>query len=163
MKEEKVAIQIIGHIETPHLSMENMPIQPIGAQTVEGLVILKPEFEMGLTHLDGFSHMMLIYHFHKINGYELMVTPFMDNTQHGIFATRSPKRPSAIGVSIVQIEKVEGNTVYFYGADMLNNTPLLDIKPFFRQTDNRPQARSGWLDQKENNLASNMRSDNRFN
>ena len=86
----------------------------------------------------------------------------MDDKEHGVFATRSPKRPSPIGLSTVELIKIEGNKIWFKGADMIDGTPLIDIKPFFRQVDNRPNAISGWLDTKDDDLASKYRSDNRF-
>ncbi len=158
----KICFEPIGLIRTPHQSLVNMPIQPVGAKGVEGVIELKPDLQEGLTDLDGFSHITLIYHLHEVEGYNLMVKPFMDNKEHGIFATRSPKRPCAIGLSTVKLIKVDGNKVYFEGADMLDETPLLDIKPFFRQTDNRPDALSGWLDEKDEHMAQSQRSDDRF-
>ncbi|WP_372775195.1 tRNA (N6-threonylcarbamoyladenosine(37)-N6)-methyltransferase TrmO [Mangrovibacterium sp.] len=157
-----ISFQPIGLIRTPHADLVNMPIQPVGAKGVEGMIELTPDLQEGLTDLDGFSHLTLIYYLHEVKGCELMVKPFMDNREHGIFATRSPKRPNAIGLSTVKLIKVEGNRVYFEGADMLDGTPLLDIKPFFRQTDNRPDAVSGWLDEKDELMAHNQRSDDRF-
>lgn len=157
-----LTLEIIGRIQTPHHNIENMPIQPVGAKGIEGVVDLNPKFELGLTDIEGFSHIILFYRFHQIKGFELMVKPFMDDKQHGIFATRSPKRPNAMGFSIVKLLKVEQNKIFFEGADMLNDTPLLDIKPFFRQTDNRPEAMSGWLDEKQSDLAKNQKSDKRF-
>ena len=139
-----------------------MPIQPGGAKNFEGTVNLLPEFAGGIKDLDGFSHIILIYHFHKVKGYNLLVTPFMDDTKRGVFATRSPKRPAAIGLSIVEIRKIETNKIYFNGADMLNGTPLLDIKPYFRQIDNFPDSISGWLENKNENLFKLKRSDTRF-
>lgn len=159
---DTISMQVIGHLKTPHITIENMPIQPIGAKGIEGKVILEPQFQKGLTDVDGFSHVMLIYHFHEVSGYHLMLEPFMDDKKHGVFATRSPKRPNAIGISVVKVLKVEGNCLTFEGADMLNGSPLLDIKPFFRQTDNRPDAVSGWLDDKAEKLAEEMISDKRF-
>lgn len=160
--ESKVEIPIIGIIETPHTNLENMPIQPIGAKDIAGCIVIDPKYQEGLVDLEGFSDITLLYHFHKLENYQLTVTPYMDDTEHGIFATRSPKRPSMIGMSTVSLQKIEGNKVYFLGADMLSGTPLLDIKPFFRQTDNRPNARSGWLDNKDENLAQEIKSDGRF-
>lgn len=155
-------VNCIGFIQTPHQSIENMPIQSVGAKNIEGVIELFPEYAEGLTDLDGFSHIILIYHFHKLNGYELMVKPFMDDKKHGIFATRSPKRPSHIGMSTVKLLRIEFNKVYFEGADMLNGTPLLDIKPFFRNIDNRPDAVCGWLDEKDDDLVLRTKSDDRF-
>lgn len=157
-----VELPIIGVIHTPHLTIENMPIQPTGASGVQGFVELHKKYAEGLTHLDGFSHMILLYHLHMVKTYELKVTPFMDDTEHGIFATRSPKRPAAIGLSTVKILKVEDSIVQFEGADMLNGSPLFDIKPFFRTADNRPDAISGWLEHKNDSMVVHTKSDTRF-
>lgn len=106
---------------------------------------------------------MLLFHLHEMKpGYKLMLTPFMDDKEHGVFATRSPHRPAAIGVSIVRIKCVDGNLLHFEGADMLDGSPLIDIKPFFRHVDNQPDAVSGWLEAKDPNIAEHHRSDARF-
>jgi len=158
----KIELTVIGKISTPHKTIENIPIQSVGAGEFDGVIELEPELTEALQSLDGFSHIILLYNFHKVQDFKLKVKPFMDNMEHGIFATRSPKRPSPIGLSTVEILKIEGNKIYFKGADMLDGTPLLDIKPFFRQVDNRPDAISGWLDNKEEDLAVRTRSDDRF-
>lgn len=162
MTELKIPVTVIGTLKTPHKSISDMPIQPIGAKAFQGRAVLYDDFMEGLKDLDGFSHIILIYHFHQVKDYKLSVKPFMDNVEHGIFATRSPLRPSKLGMSAVRIIQIKGNEIYFEGADMLNDTPLLDIKPFFRQTDNISEAISGWLDEKDANLAEITRSDNRF-
>jgi tRNA-Thr(GGU) m(6)t(6)A37 methyltransferase TsaA len=158
-----VELNLIGRILTPHETVENIPVQPVGAQQVEGIAELDPELAEGLTDVEGFSHVTLLFHLHKMKpGYKLMLKPFMDDVEHGVFATRSPHRPAAIGMSTVRVHKVEGNRLYFYGADMLNGSPLIDIKPFFRHADNQPDAVSGWLDAKDARLAERHRSDDRF-
>lgn len=164
MKDPKnnICVPIIGYLKTPHSIIENMPIQPVGAKGVEGKVVLSHAFKDGLRDIEGFSHIILMYQFHEVQDYSLSVQPFMDDKEHGIFATRSPKRPSKIGMSIVRLIHVEENVLTFEGADMLNNSPLIDIKPFFRQTDNRPNAVSGWLDEKAHNMAEITQSDDRF-
>ena len=158
-----VTFKPIGTIYTPFTSLENMPIQPSGAQNMSGYILLDENFTKGLKDIEGFSHLTLIYHFNKVNDYELEVVPFMDSTAHGIFATRSPKRPNPIGISTVKLTKVDGNKLFIEEVDMLNETPLLDIKPFFRQSDNRPNAISGWLDNKKHNAVVTTKSDKRFN
>ena len=159
---QAIGFYTIGTIHTPHRAIANMPVQPVGAAGVEGIIELDPDLTIGLTDLSGFSHVTLLYHLHEVKGFELMVKPFMDNRKHGIFATRSPRRPNAIGLSTVKLIKIEKNRIWFEGADMLDGTPLLDIKPFFRQTDNRLQACSGWLDEKDEFIAHSHRSDDRF-
>jgi len=162
VKLQRVELNSIGKLITPHKTIENIPVQAVGGKEYTGIAELVPELAEGLKSLDGFSHMILLFHLHKIEGYSLTVKPFMDNKVHGIFATRSPKRPSAIGMSTVKILKVEDNKVYFEGADMLDGSPLIDIKPFFSNVDNVPDAISGWLENKDKNVAEKTRSDNRF-
>lgn len=159
---DTIKMKRIGIIKTPHYSNVNMPIQPMGAKGIKGVIELLPKYAAGLTDLDGFSHIILIYSFHKQRGYDLSVKPFMDDKEHGIFATRSPKRPSPIGISTVELLTIKDGKIYFDGADMMNNSPLMDIKPFFRQTDNRFNAKSGWLDEKPDDLAEKIYSDARF-
>lgn len=139
-----------------------MPIQPHGASEIGGHIELDPELIPGLKDLIGFSHLILIYHLHQVKGHKLYVVPFMDDKPHGIFATRAPVRPNPIGMSIVMLKSLEENIICFEGADMLDGTPLLDIKPLFALFDNRPDAISGWLDEKENKKIVNVKSDNRF-
>lgn len=143
-KIEKMQTEIIyrsiGVIKTPYKRIADMPIQPKGAQGIEGIVELIEEFTPGLIDLEGFSHIILLYHFHMVKGYNLSVVPFMDNKPHGIFATRAPVRSNSIGISIVKLKKVEDNQVYFEGADMLNDTPLIDIKPYFPKYDSLNNA-----------------------
>ena len=163
MKEfKKVEMSVIGRISTPHKTIANIPIQAVGAEEFVGLIELEPHLRDALEGLEGFSNLILLYHFHLIEGYCVKVKPFMDNIEHGLFATRTPKRPSPIGMSTVELIKIEENKIWFKGADMLDGTPLIDIKPFFRQVDNRPDAVSGWLDSKDENLPSRHRSDDRF-
>lgn len=109
MKTKTIEMEAIGVIKTPWETPENMPIQPIGAKGIKGVVEVYPKFSKGLNGVDGFSHIMLIYQLHLVKNPQLEVIPFMDNTPKGIFATRSPKRPNKIGISVVEIEKLEGN------------------------------------------------------
>ncbi len=157
-----IKLACIGLIKTPHKSMANMPIQPIGAGGIKGCIELNPAYAPGLTDIEGFSHLILLYYLHEAKGYSLMVKPFMDDKTHGVFATRAPRRPSPIGLSTVRLISVEENKIYFEGADMLDGTPLMDIKPFFRQIDNRMDALSGWLDQRPDSIVENTLSDTRF-
>jgi len=159
---EEIRLHPIGIIHTPHKDVVDMPIQPIAAQGIKGYIELNPEFAEGLRDLEGFSHITLIYFFHKIEGYELMVKPFMDTVEHGIFSTKAPKRPNPIGTSTVKLLGVEGSTVYIEMVDMLDGTPLLDIKPFFPKYDNRLDAKAGWLEKSTAVPAEKLRSDDRF-
>ncbi|WP_338357974.1 tRNA (N6-threonylcarbamoyladenosine(37)-N6)-methyltransferase TrmO [Yeosuana marina] len=162
MESKQIIINTIGIIHTPFNSIKGMPIQPFAAEGVKGHIELFPEYTQGLTDLEGFSHITLVYHLHKINGYDLMVKPFMDNKEHGIFATKSPKRPNAIGISTVKILEIKHNVIHIEMVDMLNGTPLIDIKPFFSKFDNRTDTKSGWLDNQGDIPITKLRSDERF-
>jgi len=130
-----VSYKFIGIIKTPFNSKEGMPIQPTGAKGIKGFIEINPEFVEGLKDLDGFSHIILIYHFHKVSNYELTVKPFMDDQMHGVLSTRAPKRPNPIGLSVVKLIKLEGNILHVENIDVLNGTPLLDIKPLIPDVD----------------------------
>jgi tRNA-Thr(GGU) m(6)t(6)A37 methyltransferase TsaA len=136
----------IGTIRTPFESKSGIPIQSAVGGDTTGKVVLDAQFVDGLKDLDGFSHVHLIYVFDRHDDYALQVRPYMDETPRGLFATRAPKRPNAIGLSLVEIISIDHNEILFRGVDMLNNTPLLDIKPYFGEFDTRPNARCGWLD-----------------
>lgn len=153
----------IGTINTPFETRTNMPIQPTGARGVTGRVELLPEYQDGLKDLNGFSHIVLIYHFHESKGYKLSVTPFLDKQSHGVFATRAPKRPNPIGMSIVRLQDIAANTLYISDIDVLDGTPLLDIKPYVPAFDSPPttQVRTGWLRKSDDEIA-NHRADSRF-
>ncbi|MFW5808617.1 MAG: tRNA (N6-threonylcarbamoyladenosine(37)-N6)-methyltransferase TrmO [Spirochaetota bacterium] len=143
---ETITLTPIGTIHTPHDDIKGMPIQPVAAGGVRGLIELLPEYTDGLKDMEGFSHITLVYLFHKIRNHELQVVPFMDTVPRGIFACRAPKRPNPIGISTVKLVSVNGNIIEIEEADMLNGTPLLDIKPFYPRYDHRENTRSGWLD-----------------
>lgn len=151
----------IGIIETEFEDPVNMPIQPSGAEGVPGKVILEKKYAEGLKDLEGFSHIMLVYHFHKCSNVRLRAQPFLENTEHGIFATRGPSRPNPVGLSVVRLESIEDNVLHITNADMLNGTPLLDIKPYVREFDNAEDSRIGWLEQRVRRARSH-RSDGRF-
>ena len=154
-------IQAIGTIHSPYTTLEDMPIQPKGALTVEGHLIVDERYIDGLQDLDGFSHIYLLYSFHKATRTELLVTPFMDTERRGVFSTRSPLRPNHIGMSIVKLVRIEGNKVVVRAIDIIDGTPLLDIKPYVEKFDVVGESRSGWLQANDEEI-SNKRSDNRF-
>ncbi|NOU59353.1 tRNA (N6-threonylcarbamoyladenosine(37)-N6)-methyltransferase TrmO [Marinifilum caeruleilacunae] len=158
----EICFQSIGTIHTPHKTQDKMPIQPLSAKGVKAKVELKPEFAAGLRDLESFSHVILIFHLHKSDGFDLDVLPFMDDQTHGVFATRAPRRPNAIGISTVKLHSIEGNILHVEDVDILDGTPLLDIKPFFSKFDNRPDAVSGWLDEKWKEKNRDIKSDERF-
>ena len=154
-------IQPIGSIHSPFKQLENMPIQPKGGQDVMGQVELFPEYAAGLQDLDGFSHIYLIYQFHEAQRTALQVVPFMDTVPRGVYATRSPLRPNHIGLSIVELVSVENNIVTFKGVDLLDGTPLLDIKPYIAKFDHIENSRSGWMQATDAEVRT-KRSDGRF-
>lgn len=156
-----IIYQSIGHVHSPHKSREGSPIQPNGAKEYEGYIEIHPEYVDGLLDLDGFSHIIVLYHLHLSNTAKLICKPFMDDNPHGIFAIRSPNRPNPIGLSIVPLIKVEGGQVWIKHVDMLDGTPVLDIKPYVSDFDCHPEATKGWL---ENNAHKSytMRADDRF-
>jgi tRNA-Thr(GGU) m(6)t(6)A37 methyltransferase TsaA len=138
-----------------------MPIQPKGAPDVEGQIEIFDDFVDGLKDLEGFSHIYILFSFHKALRAELIVKPFMDTVKRGVFSTRSPLRPNHIGMSVVEILKIKGNKITIKGMDTLDGTPLLDIKPYIRKFDEHSTKREGWQDSKSDDIT-DIRSDERF-
>ena len=136
----------IGRIRSPFTRPEQTPIQPYRSQAA-GRVEVLSQYEAGLQDLEGFSHIILVYHFHRAAaGYDLLVTPFLDDQPKGLFATRYPRRPNTIGLSVVRLIRREGLVLHVQGIDVLDGTPLLDIKPYVPAFDAFPEASSGWLE-----------------
>jgi tRNA (adenine37-N6)-methyltransferase len=154
-------ISPIGVINTPFDDLKGMPIQPSGALEIEGTLLIHPEYEQGLSDLEGFSHIIVLYQFHLSTGYDLVVTPFMDTQKRGLFSTRAPRRPNPIGLSIVELIGREKNRVFVRGIDVLNNTPLIDIKPYVPSFDVRAVTATGWLETAQKKAAT-LKSDDRF-
>jgi tRNA-Thr(GGU) m(6)t(6)A37 methyltransferase TsaA len=142
----KIEYQPIGLIHTPFKQRPGMPIQPSRGRGVRGTVEIAPEYADGLADLDGFSHVVLIYHFHRSQGFDLRVTPFLDTEKRGLFATRAPRRPNPIGLSVVRLIGIEDNRLLIEDLDILDGTPLLDIKPYVPEFDHRTEVREGWLE-----------------
>jgi tRNA-Thr(GGU) m(6)t(6)A37 methyltransferase TsaA len=136
----------IGIIRSAHTVPEETPIQPAFARGAVGRAEILPEFAEGLDDLDGFSHLYLIYHLHKAGAARLRVTPFLDDVPRGVFATRAPSRPNPIGLSIVRLLKREGTILHLDELDILDGTPLLDIKPYVPRFDPKVKIRTGWLE-----------------
>jgi len=161
----KIEFDSLGTIHTPFTELEGMPIQPTGAKGIEGEIHIANEYKAGLKDIDGFSHLILIYYLHKTNGHALEVKPFMDNDTHGIFATRSPKRPNNIGMTVVALNDVdeEKGILYISNVDILDGTPLLDIKPYVPQLheDTIVDLRIGWFE-KNHQKAKSQKADDRF-
>jgi tRNA-Thr(GGU) m(6)t(6)A37 methyltransferase TsaA len=157
----EISYRPIGVIHSPSTDIEGMPIQPTGASGIQGIVEVFPEFAEGLKDLEGFSHIILLYHFHQVQEAKLVVTPFMDPQPRGVFATRAPKRPNPIGLSIVKLLSIEQNVLLIENVDILDGTPLLDIKPYVPEFDQPPADRVGWLEQAKGRVQG-KRSDDRF-
>ncbi len=151
----------IGTIHTPFERLEGTPIQPVGGADVKAEVEIFDEFVAGLLDLEGFSHIILIYHCHLAQPYRLRITPFLDDAERGLFATRAPARPNPIGLSIVRLIRIEYQILSVKDIDIVDNTPLLDIKPYVPEFDVRHTERIGWLGQKTT-AARNTVDDGRF-
>ena len=145
MSLEPVRYRPIGVIHSPFSQPKDAPIQPRYAGGAEGTVVLDPEYTDGLSDLAGFSHVVLLYHLHLSEGYSLKVTPYMDDQLRGLFATRAPRRPNPIGLSVVRLERVEENIIYVRDIDAVDGTPLLDIKPYVPEFGAEEEIRIGWL------------------
>lgn len=157
----KIEYQPIGVIHSPFKKIEGMPIQPAGAAGVMGTVEVFDSYRTGLKDLDGFSHILLLYHFHRVQGFSLYVVPFMDSKARGLFSTRAPRRPNPIGLSVVRLHGIEESVLHIENVDVLDGTPLLDIKPYVPEFDPRGEVRTGWLEE-AGKIVSSRKSDNRF-
>jgi len=157
----EVIFHPIGSVMSPYKDLKGMPIQPAGAKGIRGKVILNPDLVEGLRDLEGFSHIVLIYFFHQSKGFDLRVKPFLDDDKHGVFATRAPRRPNRIGFSVVKLLGIQGNVLEIEDLDILDGTPVLDIKPYIMEFDNVENVRLGWLEDKLGELEE-IRSDDRF-
>ena len=144
---EPVNFTPIGIIHTEHTIQEKTPIQPIYAVGCPGRLVLEPEFVEGLMDIEGFSHLYLIYDLDRAGEPKLLVKPFLQDTPHGVFATRSPRRPNPIGLSIVRLIRREGGTLFLEDVDILDGTPVLDIKPYTARFDRIDNTRNGWQDE----------------
>jgi tRNA-Thr(GGU) m(6)t(6)A37 methyltransferase TsaA len=156
-----IELKPIGIIHTPFTKPEGMPIQGRGAAGIRGTIDLFDEYHAGLKDLEGFSHIILLYHFHRSQGFNLQVVPFMDSELRGLFATRAPKRPNPIGISVVQLDKIENGVLHIQNVDIMDGTPLLDIKPYVPEFDSPQDIRTGWLGQARKTV-SGRKSDDRF-
>jgi len=142
----KITIRPIGIIHTPYKTTEGMPIQGAFEEKVTGTVELFQEYKEGLKDVDEFSHLILIYHFNRAKEEKLLGKPFLEDGVHGIFSIRGPMRPNHIGFSIVKLQKIEDNVITFSEVDILDETPLLDIKPYVAYFDSRENTKNGWLE-----------------
>jgi tRNA-Thr(GGU) m(6)t(6)A37 methyltransferase TsaA len=156
-----IEYKLIGIIHSPFKEPKGTPIQPAGSKGINGIVEIFPEYTEGLKDIEGFSHIILLYHFHLSKGATLIAKPYMDSETHGVFAMRGPSRPNPIGISVVRLVKVEGNTLQVQDVDIVDGTPLLDIKPYVPEFDVREVAKIGWLEKRVHKLSAS-RDDGRF-
>lgn len=151
----------IGVVHSPFKEPKNVPIQATASKGITGNIEVYPQYVEGLKDLEGFSHIILLYHFHLVAGCSLMVKPFLDDKLHGVFATRSPARPNKIGISIVQLNEIENDILHIQDVDIIDGTPLLDIKPYVPKFDCRKTTKIGWFTGKISKLAT-TKDDGRF-
>jgi len=158
---KKIVYRPIGIIHTPFTKIVGVPIQPSAAKGIKGRITIFPEYVEGLSDLNGFSHIILLYYFHLSKKYQLKVIPYMDDQLRGVFATRAPARPNAIGLSVVRLINIESNTLIVENVDMVDGTPLLDIKPYVPDFDSCKVKKIGWI---KNNISKlkKIKSDERF-
>lgn len=157
----EIVLTPIGIIHSPFKDTKGMPIQPIAAKGIKGTIAMQEEYVEGLKDLNGFSHIILLYHFHLSRGYSLTVKPFLDDKLRGVFATRAPRRPNPIGISIVRLLSIEGKILSIEDIDIVDGTPLLDIKPYVPEFDSMLTAKKGWLSDKVKQ-ARQRKADDRF-
>jgi tRNA-Thr(GGU) m(6)t(6)A37 methyltransferase TsaA len=157
----EITYKPIGVIHSPFKEPKGTPIQPAGAKGTDGRVEVFPEYAEGLKDIDGFSHIILIYHFNLSKGVSLTAKPFMDSEARGVFAMRAPSRPNPIGISVVRLVRVEGAMLHIQDVDIVDGTPLLDIKPYVPRFDVREVERIGWLEENIHKVVTS-RDDGRF-
>jgi tRNA-Thr(GGU) m(6)t(6)A37 methyltransferase TsaA len=156
-----ISYEPIGIIHSPFAGIESVPIQPTAAIGIRGTAEVFAEFAAGLKDLEGFSHIILLYHFHRITQSRLLVTPFLDQKARGVFATRAPTRPNPIGLSVVRLLNVEANVLQVENVDIVDGSPLLDVKPYVPEFDHYEAERTGWLAAARGQVRE-KRSDDRF-
>jgi tRNA-Thr(GGU) m(6)t(6)A37 methyltransferase TsaA len=158
---DEIRYKPIGVVRSPHRQPKGTPIQPSGAKGIEGQVEVFPEYAEGLKDLEGFSHIILIYHFHLSKVAPLEVKPYLDTEAHGVFAMRGPSRPNPIGISAVRLVSIEENILHIQDVDIVDGTPLLDIKPYVPEFDVREVEKIGWLEKNVGGV-STEKDDGRF-
>jgi len=142
---DKIVFQPIGAIHSPYKTSVGTPIQPTSAKGIQGHIELLPQYVKGLEDLSGFSFITLLYHFNQVTETNLTVIPFLDDKRRGVFATRAPTRPNPIGLSVVRLKAIDDNILYIEDVDILDGTPLLDIKPYIDRIDIRTSENQGWI------------------
>jgi len=154
MHDNKIIFHPIGVIHSPHRVMSKTPIQPVFCSDIKGTVVLDAEYADGLKDLQGFSHIYLFYYFHQSQKTCLRLKPYLSDQEHGIFATRAPHRPNKLGMSLVRLMKIKDTILHVKDIDILDSTPLFDIKPYIQRFDSRENTRSGWQDTIPDDVAS---------
>ncbi len=157
----KIEFNSIGTIHTPFKTREGMPIQPSAAKQVEGHIEVFSQYTDCLDDLAGFSHIYVLFHLHKSGAYRSKIVPFLDDCERGVFSTRSPSRPNAIGLSLVELTSVEGNILKIKNVDIIDGSPLIDIKPYVPIFEDPEDVRTGWLEGKKEEMTK-IKSDSRF-
>jgi tRNA (adenine37-N6)-methyltransferase len=157
----ELVYKTIGVVHSPFKEPKNVPIQATVSKGIVGTIEIYPQYIEGLKDLEGFSNIFLLYHFHLTTGCYLMVKPFLDDKLHGVFATRSPARPNKIGLSLVHLLRIENNILHVEDIDILEGTPLIDIKPYVPKFDDRKNAKIGWFEGKLDKL-NETKDDGRF-
>jgi len=147
----KIEYEPIGFVRSPYKNLKEIPNQPHYAKDITGQVEIFPEYESGLKDLDGFSHLILVCHFHRSLEFRLQVVPSGETETRGLFSTRSPNRPNPVGISIVRLKKIENNILFISDLDILDGTPIIDLKPYVREFEKLSKVRDGWNDIKKNN------------
>ena len=158
---EIIEYRPIGIVHSPHKTPQGSPIQPTAARGIKGKIEIFPEFAEGLEDLAGFSHIFLIYHFHLSKKFSLQVKPFLDDNPRGLFATRAPSRPNSIGISVVRLVEIIEGTLHIQNVDVVDGTPLLDIKPYVPAFDVHTVEKIGWIEKKRGKIE-NAADDGRF-
>ena len=161
MSENQILFKPIGTIHSPFPDPVGVPIQPRAGTGVKGKVILDPTYSEGLKDLVGFSHLILVYYFHRSGEGDLLVKPFLDDQKRGVFATRAPRRPNGIGISTVKLLGIQDNILDVENLDILDGTPLLDIKPYIPDFDPDEDVRVGWLEKQRDKIPGKQ-ADDRF-
>lgn len=153
MKNAEFVFHAIGVVRSPHTDPSRTPVQPVFAQGTKGRIVLDPEYSDGLSDLESFSHIYLFYVFHKTQETKLTVRPFLEEATRGVFATRAPCRPNKLGFSVVKLISVEGYILHVEDVDILDGTPVVDIKPYIARFDTRDDVKSGWQDRIPDDIA----------
>lgn len=161
MSQDQIIFKAIGVIHSPFTEPVGVPIQPAAGVGVRGSVVVDPDYQAGLQDLGGFSHLILVYHFHRSGEFDLVVKPFLDDQKRGVFATRAPRRPNGIGISVVKLLEIKENTLLIENLDILDGTPLLDIKPYIPDFEGGDKIQIGWLEKNRDQIPGKF-ADDRF-